>query len=369
MPELETNQESIQIPANQSATDFLKEQVAKTESRQEESAESASEEEDSTTETSEGESGEESTTESESGKSAEEKKATTETESDIFDESDVLKNFKFSETTFEELRNNYVNAQNRNKLLNFGVKNIPGFLDYIKDNFERSQKGMEIKPVSELGKSKTEEPDKNLAALEAISLTKPETGEPMTLAEKQSYIGRLQKVLEIAGFARKDDISTAFTEEQKNNAQKEAVKDFRTVTKTFGESIADDLKALGKNWINKDDVDELGNPKSGVSFELMDIIENELGITDPSRVNQKLLDRVWKTYLLESSGGLEMIKTNAKKSAEADHRRKIKIRMPGKTTTEKPKGEGNMLEWAKKPETTPTMIRDALKDIKGKVRR
>lgn len=368
MSELEANQESIQIPADQSATDFLKDQVAKVEGKTPESTPEPEPKPDEPTPAPETEP---ETPPEPSPDEPDEPKPEVEPKGDILDEPEMLKSFGFSEKSIEEMRTNYVNAQNRNKTFNWAVKNIPGFLDFIKGNFERSQKGMDIAPVSELGKKEPKEADADLSKqLEAMSIINPDTDEPMTLAEKQDYIGRLQKLMEAAGFARKDDISTAFTANQESNAEKEAIKEFQSVVKNFGESIKDDLKALKKSWVNKDDEDELGNPRqSGVSFELMNIIENELGITDPSRVSQKLLDRVWKTYLLESIGGLEMIQTNAKKSAEDMHRRKIKIRLTPKSTTEKTKAPGSMVAWANEPTTTPAMIKKAMVEMEGKARR
>lgn len=367
MPEPEVNQTPIEIPADQSATDFLKEHVAKIE---ETPPEVTPEPEPKPDEIPPAPETEPETPPEPSPKEPSVPIPEAETESDILDESDYLKKHNFSEKSIEELRSNYVNTQNRNKTFNWAVKNIPGFLDFIKGNFEKSQKGGELSPVSELGKTEPEKKAPDLAAvLETVSFLNQETGEPMTAIEKQAYFGQLQKIFDAMGFARKDDISTAMTTEQESKARDAAENEFRATAKSFGESIKDDLKALGRNWTNQDDLDEMGNPRSGVSFELMNIIENDLGVTDPSRVSQKLLNRVWQTYLLETNGGLEMIRTNAKKSAEEMHRRKIKIRTPPKVTTEKPKAPGSMAEWANKPETTTEQIRTAMKEMEAKGRR
>jgi hypothetical protein len=203
----------------------------------------------------------------------------------------------------------------------------------------------------------------------------PETGEDMTLAEKKEYINRHKALLSLMGVSFKGDIANAIGEQTKAHQEEirkaeydKSVGTMQTTLKSFMTAHEVDFKALGKAWINKDDVDLEGRPQSGVYFDVMKILTSRFNVNDPVEVTPESLEDAYYLYLKGVTGGLEMIKNNAKNEAkkEADeaHRRKIRLKVMPKVGSEKRVNAGkNVLDAINNPKVTfdqaAKMLRDA----------
>jgi hypothetical protein len=306
--ETEGTQEEITIPEGQTADEFLDGVLNKPkETDGSETEEPVSTEEGVTeAETTEGESETQETTE-ESG----------EEETEKFSEAEVLKQAGFTQTSFEDVKRDLDTSASRTEIYNWAAKNIPGFREWVLSQMEK-KRGLDAGGPSE----------------------------PPGILDEHSpdEIEKATKTLEGLGF-----------ESKRQRDAREAREGAVANIKEFGNARSKDVKEMGLEWAK---YDTEGNVTGGVLADMFNIIEGELGITDPKRITPKLLARAWNEVLMDTEGGMERLIANAKTAALQRQGEKKKLRQIPKTGVKKPSIPANLREKFEK--MTPKQMEEAM---------
>ena len=291
---LEGTQEAPVIPDGQTADEFLKgvvgEAEGKTDSETEETT--STDEGEPETKTPEGEP-ETKETIDESGEEGTEE----------LSESDVLKKAGFTQKSLEDVKRDLDAGASRTEIYNWGAKNIPGFREWLLTQMEK-KRGLDAGGPSE----------------------------PPGVLDGRSpdEIEKATKTLEGLGF--------------ESQRQREARTDRESAVaniKEFGNGRSKELKEMGLEWAQ---YDSEGNVTGGVLADMFNIIEGELGVTDPKRITPKLLARAWNAVLTDTEGGMERLIANTKTAALQRQKEKGKLRQIPKTGVKKPSIATNLKE-------------------------
>lgn len=245
-------------------------------------------------------------------------------EAEEVDEAEALKRAGFTQKTLADLKTDLNKAMDQSQFWNWANANIDGFSDFI------FQQMMASKGLTPKGK---------VSSITDLA-GKPESqlsGESKLLNSGRYSQEQLDEFRELAtemGFVHRSEIEADKKAESAENAKKTATKTFDDFGKS--ETVKTQLTAMGLDW------------EKDAKAPIVQILLEDFGINDFGYVNSKNIARAFNTFVMEKEGGIEQLLANAKSEATRTHKEKLKLgKGAPETGSRGPSAPADVKKWLK----------------------